>query len=588
MDSNITEFMMSIFNIFKKSKKDVAVSSSVSEDYLDRSSTVEKQEKKKKQSNIGSTFLVKGKSFAFYFCSIISALVNLIFISNLTKSPYRIGGIFSIPAAVFLGALSIALDISKALHVVQVNTLRELYRKLEGNDWAINIKRVANKWFAIYILYVALSVFTSVSLSSISIGEGITSNRNTINLINNDIAILQKYSNTDEASESIEFNSLLKSVNNSDKAIDIAEQRSAEAWQLIQVYRKERADFPFDKNSMEEVEYNGKIIVPNSYWDERNSKIRSDLAAVGVTLTDTQIRSSATMESIAQVVKQNRENLTTNSSMEELQALSAKTKQRYVQAILNLEGKYRYPDYYDDDGKLVKGDIVEFDENNLSGTISKLTMLRVKYENDSGDIGSSSKIFMQVGSTIDSLKTKTSTLDDIAESEVKTSSSIGTTELLMMLMLLFLSLLCELAINQFAPKVRISRKMLYQFSQYYPKNFNVNKFMDEVDKELRDYDMIDLTRKEEIENAKNSIKKNQQLTLKELKELETLKTQVEVLQRENNSLKEAKAEPIRTRVIEAEKPADSPAEKSEPKEDSSSDKALLEALMALKQSVSGE
>lgn len=574
---------MSIFNIFKKSKRKTAVSSSVSEDYLDKNSVIEKQEKKKKQSNLGSTFLVKGKSFTFYFCSIISALVNLIFISNLTKSPYKIGGLFSIPAAIFLGALSIALDISKALHVIQVNTLRELYRKLEGQEWAINIKRVANKWFVIYVLYVILSVITSVSLSSISIGEGITSNRNTINLINSDIAILQKYSNTDEASENIEFNSLLKSVNNSDKAIDIAEQRSNEAWQLIKTYRDERASFPYDKNSKEEVEFNGDIIIPDTYWSERNAQIRSDLAAVGVSLTDTQIRTSATPESIAQIVKQNRENLTANSSMDELRALSDKTRQRYVQAIQNLEGKYRYPDYYDDNGKLVKGDIVEFDENNLSGTISKLTMLRVKYENDSGDIGSSSKIFMQLGSTIDSHKTKSSTLDDIADAKTSTSSSIGATEFLMMLMLLFLSLLCELAINQFAPKVRISRRMLYQFSQYYPKNFNVNKFMDEVDKELRDYDMIDLTRKEEIENAKAALKRKNQpeATLKELKEIESLKTQLEVLQRENASLKEPK-EPIRAKVVEPEKVAESVATEAPAQPANNSDAALLEALASLK------
>lgn len=107
-----------------------------------------------------------------------------------------------------------------------------------------------------------------------------------------------------------------------------------------------------------------------------------------------------------------------------------------------------------------------------------LKALRVDVENDSGDIGSSSKIFMQVGSIFASKKVGDKDLQ--AALNVKAEGSFGATEIMMMSMLLFLSLLCELAINLFSPKTNISRKMLSQFSEYFDTNFDVNDFMLEI------------------------------------------------------------------------------------------------------------
>src|SRR5574344_1188405 len=74
--------------------------------------------------------LINGKMLVFIVCSIVSGLINLIFICNLTKTPYTLGTLLSIPASILLGVLSVSLDLSKALHVIQVNTLNELYRFL--------------------------------------------------------------------------------------------------------------------------------------------------------------------------------------------------------------------------------------------------------------------------------------------------------------------------------------------------------------------------------------------------------------------------------------------------------------------------
>ena len=115
--------------------------------------------------------------------------------------------------------------------------------------------------------------------------------------------------------------------------------------------------------------------------------------------------------------------------------------------------------------------------------------MRVDVENDSGDIGSSSKIFMQIGSFWDSKHVGDKDLQ--AALNVQTKGSFGTTEVLMMGMLLFLSLLCELAINLFSPKTNISRKMLSQFSEYFSPDFNVNDFMLDIYLDQLDFGVLD-------------------------------------------------------------------------------------------------
>ena len=53
----------------------------------------------------------------------------------------------------------------------------------------------------------------------------------------------------------------------------------------------------------------------------------------------------------------------------------------------------------------------------------------------------------------------------------------------MMGVLLFLSLLCELAINQFSPQPKLTRKLVGKFRRYFPKDFDINEFIFEVSKE---------------------------------------------------------------------------------------------------------
>lgn len=439
--------------------------------------------------------LVTSKLVVFIACSIISALINLIFISNLTKSPYTIGTVLSIPAAFFLGVLSIGLDLSKALHVVQVNTLNELHRKLEDQSWAVKIKKVSKKWYSVYILYVILSIITSVSLSSISIGAGITRNANTLKQIDELIQTGETYKNIDNTSKNISKENLIKNATDTTEADarSYTQQHMGIIRPLVESYKEERAEFDNSGISFEDPSATWKGENASKYWDKKNAEINRALQNAGYgRVNGTQIK-NLNLGSVESVIRNNRLSNTklvdNNAAVEKLNELSSSTMDEAYGWLetLNTIG-FTNPKT----GEKVVFDIDKEKQTKvlLTSALTQLKVLRVDVENDSGDIGSSSKIFMQVGSWMSNSKNKTSTdLEDALNTKI--NSSFGSTEIMMMLMLLFLSLLCELAINQFSPKVSISRKMLRQFSQYFPKDFDINEFMLKVAYEERDYDEID-------------------------------------------------------------------------------------------------
>lgn len=478
--------------------------------------TMNAAKRKKNNLNIGANVLVYGKTTVFVVCSLISALINLIFISNLTKSPYNIGGLISIPAAVFLGGLSIALDLSKVLHVIQVTTLKELYRKLSDYSWADKIKKVVSKWTAVYLLYVALSVVTSISLSTISIGEGITRNANALKTIDTLMAEGEKYANIGSKTDDIKLNSIVdNATDTSERDANLwVQQQVTSVWPIVAEWQEEYTDFlnedldPDDKTVLEE-EYKGSKTYYD-YWTKRDREVNNALSSSLYSyspLRESSIRTITLAKFKANVRANFLESTKTSKNDAALDQLQEVKDSAMAEALGWIEtlnaSELRSPE---------TGELVVFDTDSnkspkvlINSAMGRLSALRTKIENDSGDIGPSSKIFMQMGSFIDGLFHKDAgDLKEVVNAKAA-RTSFGTTEILMMIMLLFLSLLCELAINQFSPKVRISRKMLYQFSEYFPRKFDIDKFMKEVDEELIKFDMLDVNRATELNVIKDDI-----------------------------------------------------------------------------------
>ena len=193
--------------------------------------------------------------------------------------------------------------------------------------------------------------------------------------------------------------------------------------------------------------------------------------------------------------------------------------------------------------------------------VTQLKALKVDIENDSGDIGISSKIFMQLGGWITNLSKKGDAegLEAVLTNSTK-ASTFGPTEIMMMLMLLFLSLLCELGINQFSPEVAISRKMLGQFRRYYDKSFNVNKFMLELALDLNDYDLItDEDVDNEIEYVRKRLRKRAEVAklLNEMQDVDKLLEDnklAEALEKTQEEMTALEEEPVEEKPKESSKP----------------------------------
>lgn len=448
-----------------------------------------------KQNHVGEAILINGKIVVFVLCSIISSLINLVFISNLTKESYDIGSILSIPAAIFLGILSVGLDASKTIHVIQVNSLNEMYRKLSQFPWSKSIKKTLNKWTTVYLLYVVLSIVTSVSLSTISIGAGITRNANLLNLIDTQIKEGEKYLEIDGASKDANFKHIINSATDSSEedAIAFAKNMMTDIWPFIEEYKTERTSFEdagYDVNSTEEIEWNGNKIIPSSYWDKRNRDVNNKLTNAGHNSVSGSAIKNLNRANVERIIQQNQLSLTetrkSENAIEKLNDLSSQSMREALGWISTINSlKMINPKT----GEVATFDIDETNPKvSVSSALTQLKALRVDVESDSGDIGSSSKIFMQVGSWIDGATEKKTDLTNVLDN--KNPISFGTVEILMMVMLLFLSLLCELAINQFAPTIKVSRKMLGQFRHCLPKEFDINLFMLNLNNELRDYDLI--------------------------------------------------------------------------------------------------
>lgn len=438
--------------------------------------------KNNKNKLSADSIFIGSKNFAFMFLSLISGLINIVFISNLTKSGYAIGTLITIPGAVLLGLMSIGLDVSKLLHSIQINSLSEIYRKVRTQEWSKRLKSAKNKWFTVYVLYVALSIITSMSLSTISIGAGITKNSNTLKQIDEFIIEGEQYIGIDKAAKDITKESLIsKATDSSEKdSINFAKTQMSNIWPQIEAYKDERAEF---ENSEEykangwDCEWNGKNA--SDYWDNKNSEINRLLQNAGYgSVSGAQIKNlnRSTVEARIKANYLNTSKTTGNDTaiaqLNELTDTSNEEARAWVET-LNSVG-FVSPK---------TNEVVIFDTDSnksakvlVQSALTLLKVLRVDVENDSGDIGSSSKIFMQLGSKIDSAKAEAVTLENVLETD-KTSGSFGTTEVLMMSMLLFLSLLVELGINQFSTKTKITRKMLGDFSHYFPEDFDVDKFM---------------------------------------------------------------------------------------------------------------
>ena len=507
---------------------------------------------------------------------------------------------------------------------IQVNTLNELIRKLSKFTWVKNVKRAAIWWKSVYITFIILSVITSMSLSSISIGAGITRNANLINQIDEYIIQGEQYTNINAGADAVTRENLIsKATDTSEKdARDYAENAVSEIEDFIAVVGPiVSAEYVDDEN----LEDGGKTAIQKKNealkpYEARRTKINNILKGAGYRARSFDELVAFNTMTLAADIKQKRLEYLQSSSndiaVEKLGELKENTNVEIyswletLNALSLINPKTNEPMVFDTS--------TDKPANVLAKSATQmLKALRVDVENDSGDIGSSSKIFMQFGSIFASKKLGDKDLQ--AALNVKAQGSFGATEIMMMGMLLFLSLLCELAINLFSPKTNISRKMLSQFSEYFDPDFDVDDFMmdvyiDQLKFGVLDRDAFDRKSKKAVELTeitKASLyekysKKNKTIGLKESKEVEKLKDKIRSLE-ENMTLPTPQSTSVENAQVESDKEHETPSLEAkkeearvsesekveEPKEEKKEEKpdmsaALIDALSSLKNSLTNE
>lgn len=432
---------------------------------------LERKEEAKFESPLLKTtsVLINGKLFTCIILSIVSAFIDLVFFSGLSKSFYDLAGYFAIPAGLLFTIMSIGFSLGKFFCAMQLGAINELRNRLKnaGYSWVKNLNKLSIKWHVIHKFLIAVSIITSISLSVVSIGDGVRRNNNEVAKVVTAEKAISKYSNTSEKSDDIQFQNLVSTYSSTANAPAQAAEQAAKIWPIIEEYREERSEFQnvADFNSLEEVEWRGQTIIPSDYWDKRNNKVVNDVK-VYRTMTLNQIRSVTSQQILAIQIKNEIEEGAKNSSVEQLSNLSEQTREKAKQEIRNLEGRFTWPN----------GEIATFDENNISGTLNTLSDIKAAWLNDNGDIGSSAKMFMLIGPTLDELmKNNSASLEEVAtDTSVKT---FGATEILMMTLICLFGIVQEFLIALFTPKSVISRKMLYQFDSYYGADFDIDRFL---------------------------------------------------------------------------------------------------------------
>lgn len=446
-----------------------------------------------------TTVLINGKLATCVLLSIVSGIIDLVFFSGLSKSAYDLFGLIAIPAGLLMSLMSIGFTMGKFFCAMQLGAIAELKTRLKnfGYSWYSSLNKLSWKWQVIHKFLIGVSVLTSISLSVISIGTGVTRNSTLLKQLDDLIIQGTRYSSVlDTARDTSLKATVSKSVDTSEQdAIAYTAAEMNKIRPAVEQYKADREAFNrtgLDVNSEEPNEMYAPN--PSEYWNRRNESVNNLLQTAGYgTLTGKQIYDlnlnnvQATIRSRYLSTYQSRNPEEIKKEMEEARRSTIEEANGWLKTLnaLNFtrnervdlgKGRYEYravPVRFDDDTASTDTKVL------LTRALSLLRQYRTDVESDNGDIGSSSKLFMMIGNAWDKLHMKSAnSVTDALTVNVKTG--MGSTEIMIMVIIMLFGIVQEFLIALFTPKSTISRKMLYQFDSFFGADFNINDFMLEI------------------------------------------------------------------------------------------------------------
>lgn len=458
--------------------------------------------------------LINGKLITCLILSLVSAFIDIVFFSGLSKSGYPFFGLY-VPAAIILSIMSIGFSSGKFFVAMQLAAIKEIQSRLItlGYETRKRLRWLKIKWHLIHKFIVSISIITSISLSVITIGNGVRRMEQNIKNMTADTTYLLELKQSIKDGNSDKRNAAKSNITGAINAQEIAKAEVERAWARIEAYHLELDEIDAD----------------NSLTDEEKSLRKAELRRSAVSraphgvvnsnidyMTETQLRSIMQRQAMSNEVIDN------TSIYEEAISYDEEELNNYISALQ--DKNYRMPDgtpisFLNNDGTPI----------NRDSAISKLQNAIMEWQSDTGDAGASSKVFTLVA-----------TYMNIDES----AGGLGVSEIIMMILIMIFGIVQEFLIAAFTPKATINRKMLSQFSEYL-YDVDVNKFMLVTYTDYYNWGLLTTEEYEQkskkavllSENNINAMIEKYSLKNKNNNEVEDLKNKLDYLQNELDKTK---------------------------------------------------
>ena len=398
----------------------------------------------KKRNRISNTkILTIGFAITCVILSCSSGIVDIACGSGLSKSTFHLGTL-EVKAAILYTAILIGLVFLKFFCAMYIGMLEELKAKLIGykKTWAKNINKPLLKWKIVHKSLIVLSLITGFNMSVNSIGSGIRAMQQNIDNMSRDAQQLIELNKSVNSGVKENRSAKKDNIMSTKNAQDDAKKEVEKYWTLLDNYQ----------TKIRTIRQNEELADEDK--DKQIAKIKKEAVDSLPVVSNKNVEYISKPEferEFAKITKSNE--IIDNSSVYE-EAI-AYDKSQIEDTILAISDKeYKMPDgtviQFIDDGKPI----------NVQLAISRLQNGISMWQADTGDVGESSKMFTLLATYIKA---------DIS------AGGMGTSELMLMIFIIFLAIIQEIGIAYCTPAAIIDRATLKLVSRYCEWESNIEK-----------------------------------------------------------------------------------------------------------------
>ena len=386
-----------------------------------------------------STILINGLLLTCIGLSIASGFVDIVCYSGLSVSLFHLGTL-ALPASILYTLISIFLTSGKFWFGMKIGMLKELRTRLKVQNfqWYKNITKALVPWQLLHKLLICISLLTAMSMSVNSIGAGIRAMQQNIDNMSSDVIMLSELRDSVDQGYKDQTSAAKENITSKLNAKDSATAEADRYWPNIEKWQLKLAEISSSEEYL--------TLETDKEKAAYISKRRESYKRMAPTFVGNNIDYISYGELIAGYKK-------ITSANEEVDAASVYEeavnydKSRIEETIIAIiEKEYRTPDgkiisLTKDDGSLV----------NVSTAIARLQAGISEWQNDTGDVGESSKVFTLLAMYIKA---------------DETAGGIGAAEWMIMLFIFFTGIIQECMIALCTPSATIDRKTLSSVSRH--------------------------------------------------------------------------------------------------------------------------